>query len=86
MAAWQVKRAAMARAGGWDAKEREWEASVDARTDALRQLIEYPLDTVAQISEKVGIAVDGGEHLDEDDLSLLVTAIAADLGRVSGRA
>lgn len=80
--AWQAAGERLSEARGWNAIEREWTNACDAHTEALRQLITAPVNAAEHIAEKIALAR-ADERMDEDELTLLLDAISADLARVS---
>lgn len=70
---------------GCDAIEAEWEAAVDAKVIAWREIVACPVNTIADMAEKVRLAR-SDEWPDEDELNRLLDGIQSDIARIAGRA
>jgi hypothetical protein len=83
--AWKANYREQAHLRGWDAIEAEWEAAVDAKVIAWREMVACPVNTISDLAEKARLArMD--EWPDEDELNRLLDGIEGDIARIAGRA
>jgi hypothetical protein len=66
------------------AQERGWDASIDARCEALRALVACPVGSAQHVAEKLEIARLG--YVSDEEAELLLDGVSADLARLTGRA
>jgi hypothetical protein len=78
---WKAGREAYAEQRGWQAAHQEWEDALEAQTAAWTALIACPVQTAAQIAEKVELA--RRVPIEEDEAAKLLDAINADLTRIT---
>lgn len=85
LAQWDANYRAQGRLRGWEAVEAEWEAAVDAKIMAWREMVDCPVNNARDMAEKVRLArMD--EWPDENELNRLLDGLQADMNRVSASA
>lgn len=83
--AWKASYREQAHLRGWQAIEAEWEAAVDAKVIAWREMVACPVNTISDLAEKARLArMD--EWPDEDELNRLLDGLESDMARMGGQA
>lgn len=82
---WNASYRAQAQIRGWDGIEAEWDAAVDAKIDAWREMVACPVNNAKDMAEKVRLAR-SDEWPDEAELNRLLDALEGDMARIGRQA